>query len=199
MSEEGQTILESEDSKKEEICSDEDEDWQMLGNNDQVANDEMIARAAQMLGSALFMSDMSHSTEITSKTGEDLCKTGETVIDDDENTLTANTQTGEKSSTGDEICEKESTQYSFKSNELSEARSSVSSVPSSVPSLTFENDIPEILVSRWKDELCQLHELGFYDDRALIEAFESLTAANIGVNSTEKVTVRDVVNYLFNK
>jgi len=53
--------------------------------------------------------------------------------------------------------------------------------------------------SRWEKELTKLSELGFVDANANIEALETLEAANIGVESSDPVTVEQVVDYLIKK
>eukprot|EP00592_Proboscia_alata_P027307 CAMPEP_0194442810 /NCGR_PEP_ID=MMETSP0176-20130528/126346_1 /TAXON_ID=216777 /ORGANISM="Proboscia alata, Strain PI-D3" /LENGTH=384 /DNA_ID=CAMNT_0039268967 /DNA_START=434 /DNA_END=1585 /DNA_ORIENTATION=- len=47
---------------------------------------------------------------------------------------------------------------------------------------------PDVL-SRWGVEILQLHDLGFLNDRKSVEALESLYAANIGVDSSDQVTI----------
>jgi len=49
-----ETILESEGISSKES----DEDWQVLSTSEQVSHDEMVAQAAQLLGSAMFESDI---------------------------------------------------------------------------------------------------------------------------------------------
>lgn len=80
------------------------------------------------------------------------------------------------------------------------ASNSVMSGLTSVPSITTaRSQISRVLLNRWEDELRQLHELGFLDDHANVEAFGHLEAANMGVGSDDVVTVEKVVNYLLNQ
>ena len=75
--------------------------------------------------------------------------------------------------------------------------SSVASVPTHVPSIaTADHDIPQAQLDRWAYQLGQLRELGFSDDAVSIDALEALSAANIGVDSDEEVTVQQVIEKL---
>lgn len=79
----------------------------------------------------------------------------------------------------------------------SAAMSSVTSVPTEAPSITTHDEsIPTIQLQRWATQLEQLHELGFQNDAECIDALESLSAANIGVDSDEEVTVQQVIEKL---
>jgi len=49
------------------------------------------------------------------------------------------------------------------------------------------------VLTRWEDELNQLHDLGFLDDVINVDALESLQAANIGADSDDVVSVNDAV------
>jgi len=144
----GDTILDSvpTDQKESENVKSVEDDWQVLDSSDQI-QDEMIARAASLLGSILFSSQ--------------------------------ETNTGH-------VKDSEETFASFLSTE--------SSVPSSVPSIGTKNsEISTAVLSRWDIELKQLHELGFLDDIRNVEVLEKLEAANIGVDSSEPVTVQQAV------
>mmetsp|Transcript_11707 Transcript_11707/g.18021 ORF Transcript_11707/g.18021 Transcript_11707/m.18021 type:complete len:658 (-) Transcript_11707:87-2060(-) len=113
--------------------------WQLVPDEEQ---DEMIARAAQLLGSALFENDL------------------------------------------------------YKSDNIS---ASNMSLPSSIPSLLSdpeETGISPAVLDKWAIHLDQLHELGFYEDVDSTEILERLTAANIGVDSEDEVSVTQVVNEL---
>jgi hypothetical protein len=75
--------------------------------------------------------------------------------------------------------------------------SSVASVPTFAPSIaTTEQDIPQMQLDRWAVQLEQLRELGFTNDAVCVDALESLTAANIGVDSDEEVSVQQVIEKL---
>jgi len=117
------------------------------GNDEHTSNDAMIAQAAQMLGSALFESDLLHSENFSSMTNSDSL-----------------------------------------------------SIPSSVPtvSLLVESELPSNVLDQWGNHLFQLHELGFHDDKKSIEILDRLTAANIGVDSDDEVSVEQVINELLN-
>jgi len=74
---------------------------------------------------------------------------------------------------------------------------SVVSGLTSVPSITTtKSEIAAVLLTRWEDELRQLHELGFVDDHANVEALGHLEAANIGVDSDDVIKVEQVVDFL---
>lgn len=74
---------------------------------------------------------------------------------------------------------------------------SVVSGLTSVPSITTtKSEIAAVLLTRWEDELRQLHELGFVDDHANVEALGHLEAANIGVDSDDVIKVEQVIDFL---
>jgi hypothetical protein len=121
-------IVEAEDSS--------DDEWSVVNDDD-----EMMARAAQMIGSAIFEGD----------------NTAESVV------------------------------------------SSATSVPSTVPSLNSTSG--KVMANQralWSAHLSQLSELGFEDEAKNVEILERLNAANIGVDSTDEITVTEVVNQLLN-
>lgn len=70
--------------------------------------------------------------------------------------------------------------------------STLATVPSTVRSL---NTAPSQLL-RWSAQLQQLQELGFTNDAESVDILESLTAANIGVDSDDEVTVEQVINVM---
>merc|ERR1711915_133677 len=136
----GVIVADGDEDLEESTAS--EEDWQVvLGDKQDDKQDEMIARAAQLLGSALFESDL-HSSE--------------------NNTV------------------------------------SNMSLPSSIPSLASaaDSNISPVVLDKWAVHLNQLHELGFYADKKSVEILERLTAANIGVDSEDEVSVTQVVNEL---
>jgi hypothetical protein len=73
---------------------------------------------------------------------------------------------------------------------------SVTSGLTSVPSLKSKSEISSVLLTRWDSELRQLHEFGFLDDHANVEALGYLEAANIGVDSDDPITINAVVDHL---
>jgi hypothetical protein len=73
---------------------------------------------------------------------------------------------------------------------------SVTSGLTSVPSLKSKSEISAVLLARWENELRQLHEFGFLDDHANVDALGHLEAANIGVESDDPITINAVVDYL---
>jgi len=74
---------------------------------------------------------------------------------------------------------------------------SVVSGLTSVPSITTtKSEIAAVLLTRWEDELRQLHELGFLDDHANVEALGHLEAANIGVDSDDVIKIEQVIDFL---
>merc|ERR1712232_674424 len=68
---------------------------------------------------------------------------------------------------------------------------------------TYSADIPSTPSlqptqrDRWASQLQKLKELGFDDEVQYVEILERLTAANIGVDSNDEVTVAQVVQQLF--
>lgn len=132
---------EDDDDEVKSNVSSGSNDWQVVDEDGQVT-DHMVAQAAQMLGSALFQSDMA-SENIDIDSGE-----------------------------------------------------SFTSGLTSVPSLKSKSDISSVLLTRWEEELRQLHEFGFLDDHANVEALGHLEAANMGVDSDDPVTINAAVDYL---
>merc|ERR1712232_263326 len=86
--------------------------------------------------------------------------------------------------------------FSALSGSAGSAVSMASSVPTNVASIASEACLQPEQRNRWVSQLKQLQELGF-DEARCVEVLERLTAANIGVNSDEEVTVAQVVNELF--
>ena len=80
---------------------------------------------------------------------------------------------------------------------VSTTMSSVTTVPTVAPSIVISEHPPSsIQLERWAAQLEQLHELGFMNDIASVDALESLSAANIGVESSDEVTVQQVIQKL---
>lgn len=79
------------------------------------------------------------------------------------------------------------------SNSNDTAHSSVTglSTLATVPSV-----VQSVQLNRWFAQLEQLHELGFTNDELNVSILETLSAANIGVDSDDEVTVEQVVNQL---
>jgi hypothetical protein len=137
--------------------------WQVVAEDQQIDYDQAVARAAQMIGSSLFNSDLANSA------GEQLSTLSHSVA------------------------------FASSSSSASSSGTSVStatSVPTTVPSLGSTVQVPEAQLDRWYMQLQQLHELGFYSDALCVDILERLTAANIGVDSQEEITVTQVVNQL---
>lgn len=178
----GCTILEGESSSKSEgsgnvIVEDASnasskDDWQLLDEDGEVSSDEMIAQAAQILGSALFQSDISENQEPATTTTDN---------NNPSSKMEESDLTGESA---------------FSKEENSISKSTISSVPTDVSSIFATHDIHPVALSRWQNELHELHTMGFLDDHRSIEALEYLEAANIGVESNDPVTVEQVVNFL---
>jgi hypothetical protein len=141
----GAKILEGEEEDDVDAnsnASSSSDEWQVVDEDGQVT-DHMVAQAAQMLGSALFQSDMA-SEDMDIGSGE-----------------------------------------------------SFTSGLTSVPSLKSKTEIASVLLTRWEKELLsQLHEFGFLDDNANVEAFGFLEAANMGVDCDDPITINAVVDYL---
>lgn len=136
----GQSILDGEEEI--EVKSDGSNEWEVVNNNGNM-DDQVVAQAAQMLGSALFQSDMSSHVHINE---------------------------GESTASG----------------------------LTSVPSIKTKSkpEISSVLLSRYDNELKQLHSFGFLDDHKNIDALERLEASYIGVDSDEKVSLGMVVDLL---
>jgi len=79
-------------------------------------------------------------------------------------------------------------------NDNTTLTNSVSSIPSSVPTLTSEIAAP--VRDHWSAHLKKLRELGFGDEGKNVEILERLSAANIGVDSDDDVSITRVVNEL---
>jgi hypothetical protein len=72
--------------------------------------------------------------------------------------------------------------------------STVSSIGTSVANVTISSTVPSVQLERWSAQLNQLHELGFGNDQQSVDILETLTAANIGVDNNEEVSVERVIN-----
>jgi hypothetical protein len=160
----GATIVDGEET--EEVSS--QNSWQVVVDEDnQITQDEALARAAQVIGSALFNSDVSRPEEVQ-----------EVIV----STLSNGSASG-------------SSHGSAGSSPSADMVSSVTSVPSTIPSISTTGHVTPAQRDRWALQLEQLHELGFYNDAVSVEILERLTAANIGVDdSTSEVNVERVVN-----
>lgn len=136
----GQSILDGEEEI--EVKSDGSNEWEVVNNNGNV-DDQVVAQAAQILGSALFQSDMSNHVHVNEE-------------------------------------------------------ESITSGLTSVPSIKTKSkpEISSVLLSRYDNELKQLHSFGFLDDHKNIDALERLEASYIGVDSDEKVSLGMVVDLL---
>jgi len=149
------TIIEANHPKDDEDHSDNlsEGSWNVVPD-EQLGDSEALARAAHVIGSALFNSDMARSHE-------------------DVSAMTRSEATNPSASSSADSC------------------SSVTSVPSTVRTIAtaWQHE-------RWATQLEQLHELGFLNDNLLIETIERLNAANIGVDSTDEVTVQQVIEEL---
>ena len=136
----GQSILDGEEEI--EVKSDGSNEWEVVNNNGNV-DDHVVAQAAQMLGSALFQSDMSNHVHV---------------------------------------------------NEEESTTSGLTSVPSI--KTKSKPEISSVLLSRYDNDLKQLHSFGFLDDHKNIDALERLEASYIGVDSDEQVSLGMVVDLL---
>jgi hypothetical protein len=176
--EQGTKIIEGPDDDVKDDAS--HDSWQVVAEDQQIAYDEAVARAAQMIGSALFNSDLANSacevvnSDLANSAGEDFSALSHSVAS----------------------ASSKSTSYSASSTSGTSV-SSATSVPTTVPSLGGSTIlVPAPQLERWAMQLQQLHELGFYNDALCVDILERLTAANIGVDSQEEVTVTHVVNQL---
>ena len=143
----GHTIVDGDDRHdRDEVSSQSSDDWQVVDENAQMANDEMIARAARFLGSALFESELSRSDAAT--------------------------------------------HVDLSNSNLSTASSALTSAP------TILSEPSPAQLSRWALQLSQLRDLGFYDNAGHVEILERFSAANIGSDFDDEVSVTRVVNEL---
>ena len=173
----GEKIVDGVDDRDASVVDEEtsaasEDEWHVVKEDEaeQVASDEMIARAAQLIGSALFQSDLMGSAEreasgLTHSVGSDLMNSGEFEASEWSQTV---------GGTGSD---------SF-------------SLPSTVPSLVPDNQISPAVLDRWALQLRQLHELGFHDDMVIVAILERISASLIGVDSDDEVSVTQVVNAL---
>jgi hypothetical protein len=159
--EQGTKIIEGPDDDAKDDAS--RGSWTVVVEDQQIDCDEAVARATQMIGSALFNSDLANSA------GEQLSTLSHSVA--------SSSSSSTSSSSGTSV-------------------SSATSVPTTVPSLGSTIQVPAAQLERWSMQLQQLHELGFYNDALCVDILERLTAANIGVDLQEEVTVTQVVNQL---
>ena len=142
------------------------ESWQVVAEDQQATYDQAVARATQMIGSALFNSDLANSTG------------------------------GEFSALSHSTVSGPSSSGSSSSSSSGTSVSSASSVPTTVPSLALGTQVPAVQLECWAIQLNQLHELGFSNDALSVDILERFNAANIGVDSTDEVSVTQVVNEL---
>lgn len=142
--------------------------WSVVNDEQQIASDEALARAAQVIGSAMFESDMSRPHADAP---------------------------GDSQSVGSSSSS-ESSGSSSSSSSSSTSFSSVTSVPTTLPSVSTEQHVPAAQLQRWAIQLGQLHELGFDNEALCVDILERLNAANIGVDSTDEVSVTHVVDEL---
>lgn len=68
--------------------------------------------------------------------------------------------------------------------------------PNGAKSQSISSALSPVVLAKWDTELHQLHEMGFLDDRSNIDSLEHLEAAQMGVDSTEKVSVNAAVEHL---
>jgi hypothetical protein len=144
------------------IVDGEDDDgshnsWHVVCEGNQMESDEALARATQVIGSALFNSDMGRSQEKPTSHNESIS--------------------------------------SSSSSSFSSSVSTATSVPTVVPQLDANVRVPAPeQLAHWAIQLIQLHELGFYNDNVSVDILERLNAANIGVGSSDVVTVQQVIH-----
>ena len=143
----GHTIVDGDDRHdRDEVSTQASDDWQVVDEDAQLANDEMIARAARFLGSALFESELSRSDAAT--------------------------------------------HVDLSNSNLSTASSALTYAP------TILSEPSPAQLSRWALQLSQLQDLGFYDNAGHVEILERFSAANIGSDFDDEVTVTRVINEL---
>jgi hypothetical protein len=81
-------------------------------------------------------------------------------------------------------------------NGISTEEANKDETDASVMSVSSKEPLSPVVLAKWDDELKQLHEIGFLDERKNIDALEHLEASHVGVDSDENVTVNAVVEYL---
>jgi len=151
-----------------------EDEWDMMVTEEkyQIKHDEMLARAAQMIGSALFEEDVKKPKE----------------------ELSTKSESSKISSLGTSELFHKSLE-STTTLEKPEGVASRSLVGSSSKEVSHTNDVAK---NYWQKELDQLRDLGFGDEDC-VEALECLKAANIGVNSNEEIKLERVVDFLLMK
>ena len=60
----------------------------------------------------------------------------------------------------------------------------------------MSSELSPVVLAKWDSELRQLHEMGFLDVRSNIDSLECLEASHIGVDSTDEVTIDQVVDHI---
>jgi hypothetical protein len=158
----GATIVEGADSAEADEESSH-QSWHVV-TGDQVAGDEALARAAQVIGSALFHSDMVRSHENVS-------------------TLSIESAAGRSSSS------------SSSSSSSDSHASSITSVPTTIPSLATEAHVSTFQRERWSQQLGQLHELGFLNDALSIDIIERLAAVSYICESQQTIECTSVSDH----
>ena len=174
--ESGATILEDSDASPPGSKDEDSDDWHLV-NDDAESESEAgpkgddIGRAAEMLGSALFNSDMQSSGEVLSTLSH---------------------------SHGD-VSLSSATSVPSTVPSLSARTNQVQKAPELMLDESSASHASEDQRARWAFQLNQLAELGFDNQDEIVDILERLTAANIGVESDEEVDVGRVVNELLKK
>ena len=192
-------IVEAEDPEVTSVMSrsSSGESWDMC------AEDEAMARAASVIGSALFeqsdilvQSDDSASGIVLSHVGTNV---GDVPGGDDDSSTSSNGSSISSHSSSKSSKSSSSINLSSSSSSLSSKSCQSSSSEgsrSSDNSSSSWSAISKALIERWDKELKGLADFGFTDTSKCIEALESLTAANIGCDRDEPVTLHQAVDYL---
>jgi trimeric autotransporter adhesin len=194
----GATILSGEETHNKDEDGDDNDDasgsnnsW-MVVHDQTITSDEAFARAAQVIGSALFNSDMSRSAA-----------SGNISAMSHSSQEEEGTSTHSKNNVAVSVAA--SSESASSSSEADSQVSFVDSVPTDIPSLASANGggggggtpvVAQAQLDRWVLQLSQLHELGFYNDAICVDILERLQAANVGSGEEEEVTVTQVINEL---
>ena len=169
--------------------------WAMMQEDLKSAIERSLADVMKKTTSAENNSKPSDDVEVEVKgKGVEETKTNDDNVDDDiakkneVNQVEPSTATAtEKKMEEEEIIVKAAADEEGSWNMIDEDHQEDASLPS----------ISATLLARWDTELAALAELGFVDTKAVLDALETLQAANIGCESEEDtVSLQKVVDYL---
>jgi len=164
------------------------DEWDVVDEVDdvqeQIANDDALARAATLIGSALFQSDLADSFMGQSTNAESRNARNDTATASTAHSVTSSASVVSDGFSVDSI--------------PSSVDSNIQSISSSHAPTSDTAPLSTAVLTQWQSELAQLHELGFLDDKVNVDALESLQAANIGAGLDDVVSVNDAVLRILN-